>query len=219
MDADPDPTSSPRRPGRRRDPSRDLAILSAALEVLADVGYEGLTMDAVAERAKAGKATLYRRWSSKEELLLAAVHHLRGGPIDEDDLPDTGSLRADLLALFRPDSVEATDQRFRVILGLTSLLVRGGELRHAVEEVLASPWTDAYRTMMRRAAERGEIPASADLDTIAQVVPAVAAHRTLVQQRPFDREFLVTMIDHVILPALHGAPVTGQRPQGDGPAG
>ena len=65
--------SEPAPPGRKRDPSRDAALLDATLEVLAEVGAEGLTMDLVAARAGAGKATIYRRWTSKTELILDAV--------------------------------------------------------------------------------------------------------------------------------------------------
>ena len=201
------------RGGRKRDDSRDAAILDAALDVLTETGYDGMTMDAVADRARAGKATLYRRWSSKEELVLAAVHHLRGGPIDPADLPDTGSLREDLLALFRPDSVEATEHRLNVIAGLASLLVRGGALRGAVEEVLSTPWTDAHHALMRRAADRGEIPPDADIDVLSRVAASMAAYRSLVQQLPFDREFLVQMVDVVILPALRGGGAAGDRRQ------
>ncbi len=199
------------RSGRKRDPSRDVALLGAALDVLAEVGYEGLTMDAVAERVRASKATLYRRWSSKQDLLLAAIAHLEGDPIEPSQLPDTGTLRGDLLAMFKPDSVEGSEHRFRVIVGLSSLLVRGGELRAAVERLLTNPWTEAHRVLMRRAVARGEVSEDADIESVAQVLPSMAAYRTLIQQLPFDAEFLVTIVDGVLLPALHGAALPFER--------
>src|SRR3954447_6644599 len=82
--------------GRPRDESRDAVILAATLEVLADVGYDRLTMDAVAARAKASKATLYRRWTNKVTLVIEALQHAKS----PTDVPDTGSLREDLLAAF-----------------------------------------------------------------------------------------------------------------------
>ena len=88
--------------GRKRDHTRDPEILDAALDVLAETGYDGMTIDMVAARAKAGKATLYRRWPSKAELVIDAVACMKAGDLDLDDLPDTGTLRGDLVAMIRP---------------------------------------------------------------------------------------------------------------------
>src|SRR6187397_2503070 len=92
-------TTVARRPGRRRDDSKDDAILEAARELLAERGFDGMTMDAVADRAGAGKATLYRRWPSKVELTVDAIVCGRGVATTIDDIPDTGSLRGDLLSV------------------------------------------------------------------------------------------------------------------------
>src|SRR6187399_2380481 len=92
-------TTAPRRPGRRRDESKDDAILKATLELLAERGYDGMTMDAVADRAGAGKATVYRRWPSKVQLTIDAIVCSPGVPMTADDVPDTGSLRGDLLSV------------------------------------------------------------------------------------------------------------------------
>src|SRR3954469_17695240 len=92
-------TTAARRPGRRRDESKDDAILLATRELLAERGFDGMTMDAVADRAGAGKATVYRRWPSKVQLTVDAVVCARGIPMTIDDVPDTGSLRSDLLAV------------------------------------------------------------------------------------------------------------------------
>ena len=90
--------------GRKRDHTRDPEILDAALEVLAETGYDGMTIDMVAARAKAGKATLYRRWSSKGELVIDAVACMKKGDLDYSQLPDTGTLRGDLIAMIKPHS-------------------------------------------------------------------------------------------------------------------
>ena len=195
---------TPSRTGRPRDHSRDEAILDATLEVLAGGGYEALTVDAVAERAKAGKATLYRRWSSKERLILAAIAHMKRTQVDLEALPDTGTLRGDLLALFKPLPPAERTRRLRVMGGVASLLMSHGEMAAAAEEAMVSPWASAHLSLMRRAAERGEIPADADVETLSQIIPSMAAYRSLVQRRAFDLEFLVHMVDVVVLPALHG---------------
>ncbi|MBX8602950.1 TetR/AcrR family transcriptional regulator [Pseudomonas cichorii] len=188
--------------GRKRDPGRDAAILDAAIEVLAESGYDGMTMDMVAMRARAGKATVYRRWSSKAELILDAVAHLKRGQVDIESLPDTGTLRGDLLALFKPQSAEEGERKMRVMAGLASVLLQHPQLAEAGDAAIVEPWAAVNRMLMRRALERGEISANADIDAASQVLPSMAAYRALIQRKPFDLQFLTTMIDGVLLPAL-----------------
>lgn len=188
--------------GRKRDPERDAAILNAAIDVLAESGYDGMTMDMVASRAKAGKATVYRRWSSKAELILDAVSHLKRGQINLESLPDTGTLRGDLLALFKPDSADEAERKMRVMAGLASVLLQNPQLAEAGNAAIVEPWAVVNRLLMVRSLERGEISASADIDAACQVLPSMAAYRALIQRRPFDLQFLTTMIDGVLLPAL-----------------
>ena len=188
--------------GRRRDPGRDTAILDAAIEVLAESGYDGMTMDMVAARAKAGKATVYRRWSSKAELIVEAVTHLKRSQVDLERLPDTGTLRGDLLALFKPQSVEEAEHKMRVMAGLASVLLQNPQLADAGDAAIVQPWALVNRLLMIRALERGEISANADIDAACQVLPSMAAYRALIQRKPFDLTFLTTMIDGILLPAL-----------------
>jgi AcrR family transcriptional regulator len=195
------------RLGRKRDRTRDSAILEATLDVLAEVGYASMTMDLVAARAKAGKATVYRRWPSKADLVLDAVAQLKRNQVDLDRLPDTGTLRGDLLALFKPESIEEAERKLKVMAGLVSMLSSHTGLAEAGNEALVESWATAHRRLMRRAVDRGEIPASADIDTIAQVIPSMAAYRALVQRKPFEWDFLVTLIDGVLLPALRQQPL------------
>jgi AcrR family transcriptional regulator len=192
----------PARLGRKRDHTRDGAILDAATDVLGEVGYTSLTVDMVALRARAGKATVYRRWSSKEELVLDVVDRLKHSQVDLSSLPDTGTIREDLIALFRPQSVEEDTRRNKALAGLASVLAHHSVFAEAANEALVKPWADAHRLLMQRAVDRGEIPVSADIETICQVLPTMAAYRALVQRKPFDRDFLVSSIDVVILPAL-----------------
>ena len=114
--------AEPVPPGRRRDPSRAGKILEAALEVLAEVGAARLTMDLVAERAGAGKATIYRRWTSKAAMVIEAVAHMKRQQVDLDRLPDTGTLRGDLLGLFKPLPLAEGQRRLKIMAGLASLL-------------------------------------------------------------------------------------------------
>lgn len=196
------PPGAPKVVGRKRDGSRDGAILEATLGILSEVGYNEMTMEMVAARAKAGKGTVYRRWPSKAEMVLDAVTQMKRGLVDLEQLPDTGTLRGDLLALFRPSSMEDTGRKLRVMAGLASLLSQNPSLAEAGHAAVVAPWVDANRTLMRRACERGEASKKADIETLAQIIPSVAAYRALIQQRPFERAFLVKMLDGVLLPAL-----------------
>jgi len=195
------------RPGRKQDRSRDAAILDAALEVLAETGFAGMTLAAVAERAKAGKSTFYRRWPSKEHLVLDAVARMKQDQVDLKHLPDTGALRTDILALFKPASVKDGERKLRVMAGLSTMLATHPGLADAANEVIVGPWSAALRLLMCRAAERHEIPDTAAIDTLAQVIPEMAAYRSLIQRKPFEVAFLTTMVDHVLLPALSASPL------------
>jgi AcrR family transcriptional regulator len=188
--------------GRKRDDSRDIAILNAALDVLAESGYDGMTMDMVALRAKAGKATMYRRWQSKAELVVEAVAHLKRIQVDAAGLPDTGTLRGDLLALFRPQSSQDSERKLRVMAGLASVLSQHTEFAEAGHSAIVEPWADAHLALMQRAERRGELRVDADLRAASQVVPSMAAYRALIQRKPFELQFLTSVVDGVLLPAL-----------------
>lgn len=189
------------RLGRKRDASRDADLLDAALEVLAEEGYVGMTMDMVALRAKAGKATMYRRWPSKAELVLEALARLKSTAVDLQKLPDTGTLRGDLLALFRPQSLEESERTLKVFAGIASIS-HDPRFSEAVTDLMVTPWVEAHHALMVRAQAREELAADADLATVSKVVAAVAGFRTIVERKPFTREFLVRLIDSVVLPAL-----------------
>lgn len=194
--------AEPNRVGRKRDHSRDADILDAVLDVLAEVGFAGLTMDLIAQRAGAGKATVYRRWTSRDQLVLDAVARMKQGLIDLDNLPDTGTLRDDLVALIRPQAADVAERRVRILVGLTTLLGVSPEHAAAVDDVMNRPWVDAYRLLFRRAIERGEIAEPEDIEVVLRLVPSMAAYRVLIERRPVDRPYLVSLIDHLLIPAL-----------------
>lgn len=197
-----DDAHEPARLGRKRDHSRDPEILEAALEVLAECGYDGMTVDMVATRAKAGKATLYRRWPSKAELVIDAVACMKQAQSRIEDLPDTGTLRGDLVALIRTPSLEDAERKMQVMGGLVSMLARDPHLADAVDEAIIEPRARLNRLLFQRAMDRGEIRDDADLESIAHIGPSMTAYRTLVQRLPVDRDFLVGIIDGIVLPAL-----------------
>lgn len=188
--------------GRKRDHTRDPEILEAALAVLAETGYDGMTIDMVAARAKAGKATVYRRWASKGELVIDAVACMKQSDVDFDHLPDTGTLRGDLIALIKPHSIEESERKLHVMAGLVSMLTRSPELAEAARVAIVEPRASVNRYLMQRAVNRGEISPDSDIETIALVQGSMAAHRVLMLRKPVDRAFLISVIDGVVLPAL-----------------
>ncbi|MFB9991901.1 TetR/AcrR family transcriptional regulator [Deinococcus oregonensis] len=202
MTPNPSPVRTPTPSGRKRNPQLDGLLLDAALDILADIGPTALTMDLVASRAGAGKATIYRRWSSKAELITEALAHFRSTQVDLGALPDTGTLRDDLLSLFRPQSPDEAERRMRIMTGLASLLTHEQAFAADVHTAVVQPWAQAHLALMQRAQVRGEISATADLLTLSQVVPAMAAYRSLIQRQPFDLAFLEPLVDGVLLPAL-----------------
>lgn len=105
-------------------------------------------MDNVAARAKAGKATIYRRWTSKSQLVIDAVAHLERNQANIAQLPDTGTLRGDMLALFKPQSVEESRRRLAVMSGLASLLSQDESLANAVHAAVVEPWAAVHLALM-----------------------------------------------------------------------
>jgi AcrR family transcriptional regulator len=176
--------------------------MAAALEVLAATGYDGMTIDMVAARAKAGKATLYRRWPSKAELVIDAVACMKHGALDLARLPDTGTLRGDLIAMIRPHSIEEGEHKLKIMAGLMSMISRNPELAAAANTAIVEPRAAVNRALMQRAVERGEISADCDIETLSLISPSMAAYRVLILQLPVDRKFLMSLIDGVLMPAV-----------------
>jgi AcrR family transcriptional regulator len=188
--------------GRKRDDARDEVILDATLTVLAEHGYEGMTIDMVAAQAGMARATVYRRWATKAGLVLEAVSRMSQGDVNLSQLPDTGSLRGDMTAMIIPFDDEQQQVRIRAMAGLLSLAKADERLAEAATGSGIGPWIQAIRILMQRAVDRGEFP-PADLDTLAEVIPMLCVARA-VQRLPITREFSLTLIDGVIIPALRG---------------
>ena len=185
--------------GRRSDASRDAAIASAVLEVLGRTGYAGLTMDAVAVAAGVGKATIYRRWSSKAELLLS-VMDVVGAPVPE--VPDTGGLRGDLVALLSEVVELFGGPSGRALRSLLGAVIDDPVLQEGCRRLPLAHWDAAWAAVLARAVERGEVPAGVGESVAAEVGPAVLALRWLVTGRPLDGTVVTELVDRVALPLL-----------------
>jgi AcrR family transcriptional regulator len=191
--------------GRPRDGSRDAVILDATLEVLGEVGYDRLTIDAVAVLAKASKATVYRRWDNKAALVVEAIQTLNPpAPDGGDDCawPDTGSLRGDLLAgcLTMVDTLNSDEGK--LIAAVMTAQAHDPELAAAMRTATYDDKCRSCRILADRAIARGEIISTAGADTFAEVLPAVMFNRLLVVGEPFDEAFITHVVDDIALPLL-----------------
>jgi AcrR family transcriptional regulator len=197
-------TSTPTagKAGRRRDPEKDAQILQATLDVLAETDYADVTIELVAARAGAGRHTIYRRWEGKDELILAAIACTDSADLGPDGLPDTGTLRSDLLALLDPNWMGGSERRLRILSSVSAMITRTPSAVDAVTKAIVDPSTAAYRFLIQRAVDRGEYAPPHNLDALAQVIPSMAAYRAFFMQQVVDEEFMLSIIDGVVLAAL-----------------
>ena len=188
--------------GRPRDPHAEEAILRATLDLVAEVGLSGLTVDAVAARAGVGKATIYRRWSSKEALLFEAVATVA----EEPPSPDTGSLRDDLLALSVPLGEKLADpHQGRVMVEMAAAAAQDDALRE-VQRAFVERRRESGRAILRRAVDRGEVPADVDADLVLDLVVGPAIYRSFLSHRPVDADLMARTVDAVLAGLAVAAP-------------
>ena len=178
---------------------REAQILDTTLSLLASAGYDRLTMDAVAAAARAGKATLYRRWSTKAELVVDAISRAKGGL--QVAQSDTGELRADLIAICSPQGGLSDERALAVMGSVITALAHDAEFRDAFHERFVAPRLEESLVAYRRARERGEIAPDVDLELVAMVLPALILHRRFVLNQPVDDDLVVRIIDEIVLPA------------------
>lgn len=204
--ADPEP-SVPRRRGRPQDPAVGAAIRSAVLRVLEEVGYRGLTMDAVAAAAGVSKASIYRRWPSKAELLMSVIDAESDRTLVSGD---RGSLREDLIAHLTSLVEILAGPGGGASRALFGALDDEPALVTAYREGPMARWAQAYWSAFERAAARGEIAAGLARSFAAESGPGILMQRWLIGQTPIDRELVTRVVDEVMLPLLKVVPATGE---------
>jgi AcrR family transcriptional regulator len=159
-------TADVRRPGRPRSPEAHAAILRAALELAVEGGLRGLSMEAIAARAGVGKATIYRRWKSKEALFAEAIGSIALAP----EVPDTGSVRDDFDQVSGAALGRMAPEAFRVLPRLLADAADDPELLEALRAALLRPRRAALAEILRRGAERGELRADIDVDLVTDML-------------------------------------------------
>ncbi|WIM87693.1 TetR/AcrR family transcriptional regulator [Candidatus Mycobacterium wuenschmannii] len=177
---------------------RETELLDVTLQLLQEHGYDRLTLDAVAARARASKATVYRRWPSKAELVLAAfIEGVRQVAVH----PHTGSLRGDLIAFGEACREQASAQAgtIRAVLVETS--------RHpALNEALQHQFLDQRKALidevLHDAVKRGEIDAAAISDELWDLLPGYLIFRIIMPNNPPTKATVAALVDEVLLPSL-----------------
>jgi len=179
---------------------REVEILQATLDVLADVGYDRLTMDAVATRARASKATLYRRWTNKVSLVIDALLLTKGAP----ELPDTGTLRGDLLAAYCGFGNESGLMDTKAVATFSSIITalpRDPEFAAAFREQVLGPKIAVSAAIYAQAKARGEVRADLDESLFGPAIAGIVLHRVYVLGEAPTKEQIARIIDQIIVPA------------------
>ncbi len=186
--------------GRPRDPKRNEAILRAAVELVAEVGYDRMTVEALAGRAGVSKPTIYRRWpGGKKEIILDAI---RIKHADADALPDQGSLRGDLFALVQA-MVEHIHEDAHLAGGLISQLRDSEELSTLMREEVVTHERARIDNLLARAVARGERAQDARVTPLfVDLAGSLIFSRAIITAEPLDGAFLSELVDHVLLPVL-----------------
>ncbi|MEV1178089.1 TetR/AcrR family transcriptional regulator [Nonomuraea sp. NPDC049784] len=181
------------------DPERERAILDATMELLSEVGYDRMSVDQIAKRAKASKATIYRRWAGKPELVVDVI--CRRFDMDAPESADTGSLRGDLAAVFR-GLCETVERKHTLIIGLSSTLLSHQELARTLRAHLSARDFDAVRDPLERAVTRGELAGPVDPGRLFALAEALVWHRMIFAGPPFGPEFVAESVDGVLMPLV-----------------
>lgn len=181
------------------DPSRDAAIQAAVVEVLASDGYTGLTMDAVAATAGVSKATIYRRWSTKVDLLVSVIDSASDASLV---MPDNGCLRDDLVALLVALSRILSGPGGDASRALLGALNDDPVMAAAVREGPMERWRQAFQTVFERATQRGEVDRAAGTSLAAEAGPAIFLLRWTINGLEITDDLAVAVVEDVMLPLL-----------------
>jgi AcrR family transcriptional regulator len=188
-DAAPEAVARPR--GRRREADREPLILDAASELLDEIGYDHLRVQDVADRAHVGLATIYRRWSTKQDLVIAAMRRAKARVVR----PETDDARADLEALLREMTHEIFGPKSCFVVGFITALRNDPELGRVFRESMLAEMRDQLRRPIGRVLGDDD----PDLDLRADLAPAFLIFRTLVDDRPVDPDDLARRLCALVL--------------------
>jgi AcrR family transcriptional regulator len=177
---------------------RETELLTVTLQLLQEHGYDRLTVDAVANVARASKATVYRRWPSKAELVLAAfIEGIRQVAVP----PETGTLRGDLLRLGEL-VCEQAGQHAPTMRAVLVEISRNPALNDVLQHHFISQRRELIHHVLQQAVDRGEIDAAAINDELWDLLPGYLVFRTVIANRPATHDTVQALVDDVVIPSL-----------------
>jgi AcrR family transcriptional regulator len=185
---------------RRRGAELEAAILDAAWEQLTAEGYEHFTIDTVAVRARTSKPVLYRRWKTREDLLRATVRHR--GAADPPAIPDTGTLRGDLLALLSQANTTRNPMAALMSSMLGSYYNQAGPTPAEVREAFLGQRGSAVEQVVNRAVERGEIDPARLTPRIVDLPFDLFRHEMMMTLKPVPDHVLRQIVDDIFIPLV-----------------
>lgn len=188
-----------RKGPRRRGDALYTAIFEATLDELQAVGYAELKMERIANRARASKGSLYRRWPSRAQLVVDAVHHRFPS---HGEAPDTGSVREDLLGCLRKLADLLNGPSGEAIRGLMADTIRNPDLMEAVRVRFVDPGVRVFLEVLRRGAARGEVRAGALTPRFASLGPDLLRQYFMVHHSPIPERVLIEIVDEIVLPLV-----------------
>ncbi len=191
--------------GTGRGAGREAAICQAVVELLNETSYESVTMDAVAARAKASKATIYRRWSNKDELVVEALQGMVAGR--DLALPDTGNLRDDIIARIEqqmkdPVLAAVNTAALKVLVYAAS---SDPDLAKEMRASLRESQLAAWQTLLERAHATGELQREVDAGLMFEVIQGQFCARTGVEAEAVDDGYVEHLVDNVMMPVIRHA--------------
>lgn len=192
----PDPSHLPARsPGRPRSEEAHAAILDASLALTREIGYDAVSIEAIAARAGVGKTTVYRRWASKELLITEAITRM----VRTVTVPDTGDVEQDVLALLRVTMAMYRDAATGPLLtGLVAAMARSEAVGDAVRSGFVMVARDAMRRVLRRGVERGQLKARLDESLALDLLSGPLFYRYLMLGKPIDDRFTCGVVSTVL---------------------
>jgi AcrR family transcriptional regulator len=183
----------------RRGAGRRTAICQATCDLLAKVGYDRMTMDAIANHAKASKATIYRMWADKPQLVAEALKCQFG---DTAEVPDTGSLRGDLMALMTIACEAATSDLGEIIAGVLSAAAHDQRLAETLNQTVFADKAQMHSDLVRRAARRGEVHPDTNPALVHEIIHSLISGRMTWNIGPLDDEYVRHVVDDILIPVM-----------------
>jgi AcrR family transcriptional regulator len=198
-EASADTATRPAGATRRRGATLEHALLDAAWEELQTSGYAKLTMERVAERAGTSRAVIYRRWPNRAALAIAAWRHRQ--PVLTGTIPDTGTLRGDVLAILRRASARLTELSPDTFIGMLGDLLADEDSFATTLEQITRGGSELMATLLARAAARGE--ARSDISPRVACLPLdLLRHEVIITHQPPSQRTLEEIVDQIFLPLV-----------------